>query len=147
MKTPTIRLDGRDFHGVTQALSAEQDSFIVGQLRLSGALPSLLAIKNNPTEEEAARLVTQIMVSGRMYQILGGLLTEEGKVWSYESAVQNGARFALITADEEKVAMQSAVFQFVAGFFLYAVQSSGTSPKSSGRSSKAERGASEARRT
>jgi hypothetical protein len=147
MKEATITIDGREFHGVTQELSAEQDSFIIGQLRLAGALPALVAMKKNATEEQAETLLTQIMVSGRMYQILAGVLTEKDKSWSFDDATRNGARFAAVSNPVEKAAMCSAVVDFVANFFLYAVQSARTSQKSSSRSSKAAPGASGARKT
>jgi hypothetical protein len=125
---PTI--DGRTFHGVTQELSAAQDDFLIGHLRLSGALDTLLSAKNNP-QEQSERLLTQIMVSGRGAQVLAGCLTEVGKSWTYEDAARNAARFAAITDLKDKMAMREAVVQFVAGFFLFATRSAATSRKSS----------------
>ena len=126
----TITIDGREFHGVTQELSAAQDDYLIGQLRLAGALDALLAAKENP-EAQAEWLLTQLMVSGRGPQVLAGCLTEKGKSWTFEEAERNAARFAAITNSRDKLAMREAVVGFVVGFFLYASQSARTSLKSS----------------
>lgn len=127
-----LRIDGREFHGVTQELSAAQDDYLIGQLRLAGAMEILLG-KDKP-EIRAERLLTQIMISGRGAQILAGCLTEAGKSWTFEEAARNAARFAAITAAADKAAMRTAVVHLVSGFFLYALRSAPTSLKSSARS-------------
>jgi hypothetical protein len=130
MTDQILTIDGRQFHGVTQELSASQDDFLIGHLRLAGALDALLGAKQNP-EEKSERLLTQILVSGRGAQVLAGCLTEVGKSWTFEEASKNAARFAAITDLKDKMAMREAVVQFVAGFFLFAIRSAATSRKSS----------------
>lgn len=133
MMDKTITIDGREFHGVTQELSAAQDDYLIGQLRLAGALDALLAAKENP-EEQAERLLTHLMISGRAAQVLAGCLTEVGKSWTIEEAARNATRFAAITNSLEKMAMREAIVGFVIGFFLYANQSARTFRKSSSQS-------------
>jgi len=128
-----LTIDGREFHGVTQELSAAQDDYLIGHLRLAGALDALLAAKEDP-EIQAERLLTQIMISGRGPQVLAGCLTEVGKPWTFEEASRNATRFAAITDAQDKQAMREAIVSFVMGFFLYANQSVKTSRKSSSQS-------------
>jgi thymidine phosphorylase len=131
MSHDTIKIDGRQFHGVTQELSAAQDDFLIGQLRLAGALELLLAAQKNPEEQKAEALLTQILVSGRAPQILAGVLTEEGKKWTHEEATRNADVFANITNGEDKQAMRMSIVGFVVGFFQYATAFAKTSQKSS----------------
>jgi len=125
-----LTIDGREFHGVTQELSAAQDDFLIGQLRLAGAIDAIVSMQEKP-ETQAERLLTQLMVSGRAPHVLAGCLTEVGKTWTFEDAVRNAARFAAITSLKDKMAMREAIVHFVAGFFLFAIESGATSRKSS----------------
>ena len=117
-----IRLDGRKFHGITQALAANQDDYILAHLRLAGAIELL----NDPDgaarakEKLAEDLITRIYLSGRKNFILACCLTEEGKVWNRDEANRNAARFAALTDQDEKQTMQSLMVGFVITFFAFA---------------------------
>jgi len=130
MEEQLITINGRKFHGVTQELSAAQDDYLIGQLRLAGAIEILLAAEKNPTQT-AESLLTQIMVSGRSPYVLAGCLTEAGKPWTFEDAARNAETFAAVTNSEDKRAMSSAIVGFVVGFFQYATAFAATSRKSS----------------
>jgi hypothetical protein len=136
-----IRLDGRKFLGISDALTASQDDYILGHLRKAGALEVLRDFdgRKRTQEERAEDLLTQILLSGRSHNILAGCLTEEGKTWNRADADANAARFAQITDLEEKTAMRTGVVKFVIGFFSSGVPLSKTSPKSSSRSATAPR--------
>jgi hypothetical protein len=125
-----ITIAGRKFQGVTQELSAAQDDWVIGQLRLAGALELLLSAEKNPTMTAEA-LLTQIMISGRAPQVLAGILTETGKKWTHEEATRNAEIFAAITNNDDKQQMRTAIVGFVVGFFQYAKAFAGISPKSS----------------
>jgi hypothetical protein len=129
-ETNLITIDGRKFHGVTQELSAAQDDYIIGQLRLAGALDLVLAATKNP-EATAEALLTQIMISGRAPFVLAGCLTEDGKQWTFEEAARNAGIFAAITNSDDKQQMRKAILGFVIGFFQYATAFAGISLKSS----------------
>jgi hypothetical protein len=115
----TITLDGRKFTGISQALTANQDDYILAHLRLAGAvevLSDLDGVKRTK-EKRAEDLLTQILLSGRTHHILAGCLTEDGKVWTRAGADANAACFAAITDMEEKTEMRSSIVKFVIGFF------------------------------
>ncbi len=137
----TITIDNREFQGVTQELSAAQDDYLIGQLRLAGALELVAVPVKAPKdpagplpEDRAEALLTQILISGRAAQVLAGCLTETGKRWTFEEAQRNAQVFAAVTDAAQKAAMRTALIEFVLGFFLYATASVATSPRSSSRS-------------
>jgi hypothetical protein len=133
MTPEVITLDGRKFQGISQALTANQDDYILAHLRLAGAIEVMSDLDGNQRtkEKRAEDLLTQILVSGRTHHILAGCLTEEGKVWNRAAADANAARFAAITDFAEKTAMRSSIVRFVIGFFSLGEPSSETSRRSS----------------
>jgi hypothetical protein len=129
----SFTLDGREFRAVEQSLTAAQDDYILGQLRLSGALEVLSGAdgKERTKEAQAQELLTRVLVSGRAQHILAGCLTEEGKRWTRAEADRNASIFAEITDPDEKKAMRDAIVRLVIGFFSFGSRSSETSPSSS----------------
>ena len=138
MQDNTIKLDGRIFHGPTQALTANQNDYIHGQLGASGAMDLLEGIdgKKRTREKLARDLLSRILLSGRKSLILAGCLTEEGKKWTAAEADRNAAIFGDITDPEEQKEMTSKIVQVVIGFFWSGETSSETFRKSSSRSGK-----------
>lgn len=133
-----ITLDGRKFLSISQALTANQDDYLLGHLRLSGAIEVLQDLDGvkRTQEKRAEDLLTRILLSGETNYILAGCLTEEGKTWSRKEADANAKRFEAITDDAEKVARRDSIVSFVIGFFSSGGPSSEISPKSSSRSAK-----------
>jgi hypothetical protein len=126
-----MELDGRKFHGITQALTANQDDYILAHLRLAGAIEVLADLdgKRRSPRKRAEDLLTHIMLSGRTHHILAGCLTEAGQKWTRAEADRNAAIFSEITSTEEKTTMRSAIVTFVIGFFQLGERSSESSPK------------------
>jgi len=137
----TIKLDGREFVGITQSLTSNQDDYVTGHLRRSGANDVLTGGdgKKRTDEERANELLTYILLSGHKHQILAGCLTEVGKKWTREEADRNAQIFGDITSFEEKTLMRTATVRFVVGFFQSGEPSSTSSPKSSSHRGKAHR--------
>lgn len=150
-ETETIKLDGREFRGITQALSASQDDYILVLLQRSGATELLSKIPKNADLEERAKragqLTTAVLESGLQHRLLAGFLTETGKKWTREEADRNAARFAEITDGEEKLAMHRRLIGFIVSFFPSGEPSSMTSPNSSSQSETAPGTTSEEVRT
>jgi hypothetical protein len=129
-----MKLDEREFHGITEAMTAVQDDYVLTQLERSGAMEMLSQLKGLSQEQRAERSVEafrRLRESGRKYKLLAGLLTEEGHTWTQTEADTNAARFAAITKTEEKLAMNSEVMRHIALFFRFEGESSETSQKSS----------------
>ena len=113
--TNTVTIDARQFHCITAEISAVQDNYLMGQLRLAGALELLVGAKQDPDELKAEALLTQILVSGRAPRILAGCLTEVGKSWNYEEAERNARAFAASTDLNDKREMRGVIVGFVMG--------------------------------
>src|SRR5260370_1434952 len=122
----TITLDGRRFNGFSHApFAATQVDYVLAHFRLAGDAVKVfndLDGVQRTKERRLEDLLTQILLSGRTYYILAGILTEEGKVWSRAEADANAARFAAITDLEEKKAMRDSIMRFVIGFVLVGSQ-------------------------
>jgi hypothetical protein len=134
----TIKLDGREFAGVSQALSANQETYVQAHMRLAGVLEILedLDGKKRSKERKARELLTQLMLTGKVFNVMAGCLTEVGKKWSREEADRNAERFGEITDTVEKKALIDGIVMAVIGFFQFGEASSETSPKSSNRRAK-----------
>ena len=134
----TIKIDGREFHGITEAMTASQDDFILAQLRRSGAMDVLAGLPKDATADQrnaaSDEMFNRIVESGRKYKLLAGLLTEEGKKWTQASAEANAEQFAELTGTEDKVTMSGAVMRHVVLFFQFGAASSTTSATSSSQS-------------
>src|SRR5260370_34748095 len=122
----SITLDGRKFTGISQALTANQDDYILAHLRLAGAVEVMSDLDGvvRTDEKRAEDLLTRILLSGKTHHILAGCLTEEGKVWNRKDADANAARFAELTNVAEKTAMRSSIDAIVVDFFGVGAQSS-----------------------
>jgi hypothetical protein len=140
--TDTIKLDGRTFAGISQAITASQDDYILGHLREAGAIDVLSELDGKgprTREQKAEEMLTRILLSGRKHFILAGCLTETGKTWSREEADRNAAVFAKLTDVEDKRALQSGIVEFVVGFFSAGETLPTISQNSSRRSAEAKR--------
>ena len=135
MPKESVKLDGREFSSVSQAITAAQDDYIVVYLNESGATMVLHEKATNDEQRKikAQRLLQTILKSGLTNYILAGILTEKGKKWTRQEADANAIRFAEITDRKEQAFMRSAIVAFVIGFFRSGEASSTTSPKSSDR--------------
>lgn len=130
-----MKLDGREFESVSQQITAAQNDYLTGHLRLAGVTELFLQLDDKTPEEKLQpireQFITRILLSGRKSAILAGCLTELGKKWSREEADRNAARFdAIIDADEQTI-MVSSLAGVVAGFFQHAGKSLRSSPRSS----------------
>jgi hypothetical protein len=133
----TITLAGREFSIVGQDVSAAQDDYLMGHLRLAGAIEVLADIDEKRTpEKKSEALLTKLLISGRKQFVVAGLLTEVGKKWTRESAERNAATFAEITEHDEKRAMYQTLVALTLIFFKLGERSSATSPTFSSQSGK-----------
>jgi hypothetical protein len=129
-----IKLDGREFESVTQALTARQQDWVTVNLRLSGAAEILAGFSQSDDvltrANKAEACVNRILDSGRKYKLLAGLLTEKGKTWTREQAERNAEIFAESRNLDEQRVMNSHLLDFVLVFFRFGEASSTTSPTS-----------------
>lgn len=126
-----MKLDGREFSGLDRLITAAQNDYLVGHLRLAGSLEVVEALGPKPTELaiDNARidLVTKIFASGQKSFILAGLLTEDGKKWSRLEADRNAARFDETTDPADLELMTSLIVRAVIDVFSVLGKSSSPS--------------------
>lgn len=136
-----IKLNGREFEGVTQTLTARQQDFVTVNWRLSGAAEVFAGLGSGDDIQTRAQktetCINRILESGRKYKLLAGLLTETGKQWTREDAERNAEIFAESRDIEEQKAMNGHLMDFVLAFFRFGEVSSTTSPTSSTPTEKA----------
>jgi hypothetical protein len=125
-----MKLDGREFSGVEHKITAGQNDYLTGHLRVAGALEVLERFKSSP-DNAREDLITRIYRSGEKPFVIAGLLTETGKKWSRLEADRNAARFDQITDPADLELMTAVVVRAVIDFFEYAEISSRTPNSSS----------------
>lgn len=130
-----MKLDGREFEGVTQQVTAAQNDYLTLHLRLAGVTELFLELGVDTPEEKLQpireQFITRILMSGRKSAIIAGCLTEVGKKWTRAEADRNAELFDAITDQGEQLEMTRGLAGMVAGFFQSAGRSSTSSPKSS----------------
>jgi hypothetical protein len=140
-KDAPIVIDGREFFGISQTLTAAQDDFVLVALTETSALETIAAAKKAETVAErleyARTLITNVLKSGKQFALLAGFLTEKGRKWTRDEAMRNAERFADVTDVNEKLAMHEVLVRHVYGFFPLGALSSTISPNSSSQSEKA----------
>jgi hypothetical protein len=130
----TMKLDGREFNEIDQALTSAQNDYIQGHLALAG-VTDLLVLAHSKKDEETVgdmrrEFITRILVSGEKSAILAGCLTEVGTKWTRAAAENNRERFDQITDAAESSTMTTELARLVIAFFQFGGTSSTTSPKS-----------------
>jgi hypothetical protein len=131
-----FRLEGRSFrHAVST--SAVQDVFVTRRLRQAGiaaALPTDRLTSEADILRFAASFEDAIWAAfeaGIMYEILGGLLVEEGVVWTPAIALETAALIRSLTDPDEKDAIFEYAAEVLVSFFTRAAISRRTSLRSS----------------
>jgi len=127
----TLRLCGIEFEPANQSITARQDNYLLGYLRLAGVIDVVGTMKDADVDAKSSELLTRILVSGFAPEILAGLLVESGKKWDARRADELAALFGDTTNPEEKEIMRKSIVAFVIGFFRSGDRSSTTSPNSS----------------
>jgi hypothetical protein len=110
----------------------EQDLYVMDRMR-AGGLNGLQT--EVTTEGELNELAQEILIqsyrSGKLFELLAGVLEEEGKEWSPESADENAIMFSKLTDPEDKKALHGSLVGVVLSFFVAEDSSLKISPKSS----------------
>ena len=130
-ETNTLCICGIDFEPAGQAITARQDNYLMGHLRLAGVIDVVATMKDADVDAKSSELLTRILVSGRAPEILAGMLVESGKKWNATRADELAELFGDATNPEDKEIMRKSLVSFVIGFFRLGDRSSTTSLNSS----------------
>lgn len=131
-----LRIAGRTFHRSGPTTLAH-DAYILKRWRrfgLSSIAPTLESGKRAPNDvlgTEIDRLIADAFESGLLYEVLAGMLVEEGIPWSVSWANDAVKVFAAITDADEKQIIYNSLSDIITDFFAHAVDWIVTSRKSS----------------
>lgn len=113
-----IELGGRTYVPVKNS-TIEHDFWLMGQIRSAG----LDEVRINPDEKPedfALRLLRDVINSGKVFLLLGGLLIPEGTAgedWTPELAGETAGALKKLTAPEDKEKVREQVLSLLIGFF------------------------------
>lgn len=133
MQEPELVLRGRKFVPAGESTTFEQDLYIMDHVRASGVeqIEFTQADRGPKLAAKAEQVVLQAYRTGQLFHILAGILVEEGKLWSVESANENAKFFAGLNTVADKKAIQGSVVAVILSFFVNEEGSFVISPKSS----------------
>jgi hypothetical protein len=117
----TITLGGRTFRRA-ESTTVDQDAYVTKRLRDSG-LAKMLSDFDPRTDDLLdlnERIIFEAYERGVMYEVLAGILVEDGVPWSRARAAANATMFADITDRAEKAAIVASAADFLFDFFTVA---------------------------
>ena len=121
-------LGGRTFSAPEQT-TARQDNYVIAQAIDAGAME--FAGKKLDQDNNAFKLTSAILRSGKLEYLLAGALVEDGKKWNAKDADANAEMFGDITDPESKEQMLTGIVEVLSRFFRSAPLSSTPSPNAS----------------
>jgi hypothetical protein len=127
---------GRTF-ARTGPTSMAHDAYLMKRWRrfgLSTLAPIVSSGKRAPEEvigAEIDRLIVDAFESGLLYEVLAGMLVEQGVEWSPEWAAEATTFFSKITAKTDKTIIYESLSDIITDFFAHAVDWIVTSRSSS----------------
>lgn len=131
MESETISLGGV-FYKRVGASTLEHDHWLAGHARQAGSEGWTLR-PGESHEDFGARILADLMASGKAFLLLGGLLMpSDQQVWSREMAFKTAAHLASITDPEEKRIANTELLSLVLDFFVNGLAYWMTSETSSG---------------
>lgn len=133
----TYKLGGKWYRAISVPRTLEHDHFLAGHTRQAGAADWALR-EGESHEAFGARILGDMMASGRSFLILGGLLIPcDVEEWTAEVAAKTAHDLSRLTDPEEKKVANAALLGVVLDFFVSGLASwmiSGTSSEAVGES-------------
>lgn len=131
-KSLVINVQGRTFRP-SQKTSFKQDFYVMERMELA-KIDQMVAgfTKEGNAEEYAQQLLIAAYKSGKLFEILAGVMVEDGTKWTEEAALANAEFFEYLEEEEEKEQITQSLAAVVLGFFTHAGLSSRTSKSASG---------------
>ena len=142
-----ITIGGRTFVPVTNS-TIEHDFYLMSHIRGAG-LDRIAIEDGEPPDDFAVRLLGEVISSGRVFKVLGGLFLPE-KIssldWTPEMAEETAAFLKRISEPRDKLEVQKQVINLLIDFFQSGLasltisrNSSGASPESASGSGSGDR--------
>ncbi len=116
MKLREIR--GRKWRAVERS-TLRHDNYMIRHI-LEGGLDKLRRNDGESLEEFAVRLLHAVLASGKMFDLLGGLLLPEAvpdDKWSEQLAAETAEFLGNVIEEHDKIAVQEALMPLLLAFF------------------------------
>lgn len=123
-----IVVSGRTFYPATDT-TFEQDFFILDRIGETG-MERMELTKDSDLAEVSMDIILSAYRSGKLFELLAGMVKEEGVPWTPEGAIENARFFATLTDQKDKDAIRNSLVGALLGFFVNAVNFSAISLKS-----------------
>lgn len=115
----SVTVAGRKFNAVTNT-TFKQDMLIMQILHEAGLRE--LAEKFDVLKDDLGAVAENVIIaaykSGKLFELLGAVMIEEGQPWTTESAKTNSEFFANLTSSEDKQALKGSIVAVILGFFV-----------------------------
>lgn len=110
----------------------DQDLYITAAIEDAGIDKVFTEVQNaDQLTQMAKRMIVQAYKSGKLWDVLAGVLIEKNIPWSHEYAASTARFFSNLTRNEDKEALNETMAGVVVGFFASAANSFTISQKSS----------------
>jgi hypothetical protein len=124
---PPITVAGRTFRASTST-TFKQDIYVMSLVTDSGLEDIATKFKagNFDIDVVAQQIIIQAFTRGKLFELLGAVMEEEGVDWTIERAKANAEFFASLRASEDKVALRGSIVAVILGFFVSGLLASRT---------------------
>lgn len=116
-----VTLAGRIFRKATTT-TIDQDAFVMKRMRDFGLVEFAASfdLEKDDMNAFSEKLLLQAFETGQLFEILGGVLVEEGVTWSRTVAMTNARFFETLTALEDKEQLFSSIAAVLLDFLVAA---------------------------
>lgn len=128
-----IVLSGRTFRK-TARTTLDQDAYVMRRMREFGLANIDVDPANPDLDGVAENLILRAFETGKMYEILGGMLVEDNVKWTRANAATNADFFRDLDTKADKQALYASISSVMLDFLVAAAEWSKTSRKSSPKS-------------
>lgn len=114
-----LNVAGRKFRPMPKT-TFKQDMYIGSLLRHAGLLK--VAATFNPDTDDLSELAMDVIATafenGKLFDILGAIMQEDGVAWSIDTAKANALFFSELTEDSDKKQLHGSIVGAIMGFFV-----------------------------
>jgi hypothetical protein len=119
LTTQPITVGGRTFRP-SASTTFKQDIFVMSLVTEAGLEDIAAKFKegNFDIDEVAQKIIITAFTRGKLFELLGAVMEEEGTDWTIERAKANAEFFANLRSTEDKLALRGSIVAVILGFFV-----------------------------
>lgn len=126
-----ITVGGRTFRPSTST-TFKQDIYVMSLVDEAGldGIAKQFKEGNFDIDDVAQKIIITAFTRGKLFELLGAVMEEEGVAWSIEASKANAEFFAGLRAMEDKTALRGSIVAVILGFFVSGLLASRSSTTS-----------------